>query len=138
MRADATLLLFAALCVPVLGQTFGEITGEVKDSSGANVPNAVVSVTNKGTNAVRSVFSNDAGMYSFPSLLPGLYDVKVNKEGFRSLTRADVRLEVQQTARLDFTLQVGQVSEVIEVGGGAPLLATENATPGHCRREQAH
>src|SRR5262245_42216919 len=130
MRLFSTVLFLASVGVPTFGQTFGEITGEVTDSSGSNVAGAAVTVTNKATNAVRSVPTNDSGIYTFPSLLPGVYDVKVAKAGFRSVTRTDVRLEVQQAARLDFVLQVGQVTEVIEVVGGAPLLVTETATLG--------
>src|SRR5690348_725163 len=129
MKSLRSLLMLSLTClgVPMQGQTFGEITGEVRDPSGAAVPNAVITAANKGTNAVRSATSNDAGIYSLPSLLPGRYDVKAVKDGFRAITRADIELQVQQTARVDFSMQVGQVTEVVEVLGGAPLLATENA-----------
>ena len=63
------------LAVPAFTQTFGSISGEVKDSSGATIQSAVVTVTSKATNALRTVVTNEAGIYSFPSLLPGLYDV---------------------------------------------------------------
>src|SRR5439155_11132398 len=118
------------LAVPIPGQTFGQITGEVRDPSGAAVPNAVITATDKATNATRTATSNEAGIYSLPSLLPGRYDVKAVKDGFRAITRADLELQVQQTARIDFNMQIGQVTELVEVLGGAPLLATENATVG--------
>src|SRR6476620_11158804 len=99
------LLLLSLFClaVPTPGQTFGEITGEVRDPSGAAVPNAVITAANKGTNAIRTATSNDAGIYSLPSLLPGRYDVKVVKDGFRAIIRTDIELQVQQTARIDFS-----------------------------------
>ncbi len=123
-------VLVLALSLPALGQTFGEITGEIKDQSGAVVAGSVVTVTNKATNATRSATSNAAGVYSFPSLAPGVYNLKVEMQGFRTQTRNEVEVQVQQTVRIDFTLQVGQVTEVIEVAGGAPLLTTESATVG--------
>src|SRR6516162_5984632 len=67
---------------------------------------------------------------SVPSLTPGLYSVKIEALGFQSVVRNGIELEVQQTARIDFQLQVGQISEVIEVTGGTPLLTTESATVG--------
>ena len=117
-------------CLPLAAQTVGEITGEVKDSSGAVVSGATVTATNLSTNSARSAVSNDAGVYSFPALQPGIYNLKVEKQGFRTVTQNEVQLQVQQTARIDFTLQVGQVNEVVEVSAGATLLTTEDATVG--------
>jgi hypothetical protein len=113
-----------------LAQTFGEITGVVEDSSGAVLPNALVTVTNLGTNFTRSVSTNSAGTYTFPALLPGRYNVRAEIAGFQPEVRTGVELQVQQTARLDFHLSVGSVTEAIEVQGGAPMLATEDATVG--------
>lgn len=126
-----TFLGLAVLFVPsVLAQTAGEITGEVRDSSGAVITNATVIVTNVATGAERNASTNDAGLYTFPVLPPGVYDIKVSAPGFQAVSRRRVELQVQQTARLDFTLQVGQVTETVEVAGGAPLLTTEDATVG--------
>jgi hypothetical protein len=128
-----TIRLIGMLCLvgtAASAQTLGEITGEVTDPSGAAVVGAVVTATNTATNATRAVRTNDAGVYSFPSLQPGNYTVKVEMQGFRAATRSDVALQVQQTARIDFGLQVGQVTEVVEVTGSAALLATENSTVG--------
>ena len=98
------------------GQTLGEISGEVRDPSGATVPQVVVTVTNVNTNATREVLTNESGVYSFPALPPGAYDLKVAREGFKTITRKSVQIEVQQSARIDFVLQVGQVSESVDVG----------------------
>ena len=73
-------LILLGLCLTIgvaSAQTFGEVTGEVKDQSGAVVPNVPVTVTNTGTNASRTTNTNEAGVYSFPSLVPGTYQVKV-------------------------------------------------------------
>jgi hypothetical protein len=127
------LLLLAgailALSLAVYGQTLGTITGVVTDPSGAVVPNASVTVTNTATNASRNTVTNSEGLYSFPSLVPGPYAVKVEISGFRSAT-SKLELQVQQTARVDITLQVGQTTESIEVSANAALLSTDNATVG--------
>ncbi len=117
-------VLLLTTAVPILGQTLGEITGEVRDPTGGSVIGAEVTATNSANGAIRRVVTNDAGFYSFPSLQPGIYAVKVTMQGFQAVTRPNVELQVQQTARLDFALQLGTVSEVVEVVGGAPLLTT--------------
>jgi hypothetical protein len=110
-------------------QTFGDITGTVTDPSGAAIGGATVTATNVATNATRTTSSNDAGVYAFPSLPPGTYNLRVEKEGFRTATRT-VQLQVQQSARIDFPMTVGQVTETIEVSAQAALLTSENATVG--------
>ena len=70
------------------------------------------------------------GLYTFPSVPPGIYNVKVEHPGFKTTTSNNVEVQVQQTVRLDFTLQVGQVSESMEVSATAALLQSENATVG--------
>ncbi len=118
-----------ALSFALYGQTQGTITGVVSDPSGAVVANAAVTVTNTATNTSRSTVTNSEGLYSFPSLLPGPYEVRVEISGFRTAT-SKLELQVQQTARVDITLQVGQTSESIEVSANAALLSTDNATVG--------
>ena len=127
------LLLVIALClsaVTAFGQTSGDITGEVKDQSGAAAPNATVTATNADTNVARTTNTNDAGIYSFPGLIPGKYSVKVVAKGFESITKTNIELQVQQTARVDFAIAVGQASQTIEVSASGELLTTENATVG--------
>ncbi len=127
------VMLVVGLCLSAgLGsaQTFGSIVGEVKDASGAITPNAPVSVTNTGTNTSRSTTTNERGFYSFPSLVPGIYQIKVEALGFQPMVRNDIELQVQQTARIDFTLAIGTSTQVIEVSGSDQLLTTESATVG--------
>ncbi len=111
-------------------QTFGSIGGETRDSTGAVVAGAAVTAVNVGTNASRTAVTNDAGAYAFPSLPPGTYTVKVEKVGFKTVIRNQIELQVQLAARVDFELQLGQVSESIEVRADAALLVTDNATVG--------
>src|SRR5437870_11676453 len=121
------LILFS---VPMFAQTQAGISGVIRDASSAVIPGATVTVTNPATNFSRSVVSNEAGVYNFPVLQPGGYNIKVELPGFRAITQNDVELQVQQAARIDFTLQVGEVSQTVEVSGTAALIATENATVG--------
>lgn len=126
----ASSLLLAALSSPVSAQTFGTVTGEVKDATGATVAGAAITVRNTATNGIRNAVTNDEGVYTIPALVPGLYDIKAEKSGFKVAQRTGVELQVQQTARVDFALTVGQVSETVEVSSTAPLLSTEDATVG--------
>lgn len=130
MRPALVALFALGLPACLLAQTFGEITGEIRDASGAVVTDAALTVTNRATNVTRTSATNESGVYSFPSLPPGIYELRVEKQGFRSATRSDIELQVQQSARIDITLALGQVSEVVEVTGSAATLTTENATVG--------
>src|ERR1039457_1666556 len=120
----------------VLAQTGGTITGEVKDQTGALVPNVTVTVTNAGTNVARGTQTNSAGIYSFPDLVPGKYQVKAAAGGFQTSVMNDIELQVQQTARVDFSLTLGASTQTVEVAANAALLATENATVGTVIEEQ--
>jgi hypothetical protein len=130
MKLVVCLCAFIAAPALLCAQTFGEITGEVRDPSGGIIVSADIQVTNKATGAVRRGQTNEAGLYSFPALQPGTYDVTATKQGFQSMTRPDLELQVQQTARVDFAMQLGQTNQVVEVTTGAPLMTTENATVG--------
>ena len=130
MRRILLLILFCGAVATAPAQTFGTITGEVTDATAAVVPGATVTIRNLDTNATRTVVTNADGLYSVPLLPPGIYDVRVEKEGFRGAARSAIELQVQQTARVDFTLAVGQVSETLDVAGQAALLNTEDATVG--------
>src|SRR6266852_4856391 len=127
-------VVFAVVLPPALpAQILGGIVGEVKDATGAVVVGATVSVTNTDTNATRSTLSNEAGLYSFPGLVPGPYTVRLEMTGFRPAARS-LELEVQQTARIDFSLELGQVNEAVEVTAQGALLNTEDATVGKIGR----
>ncbi len=121
---------FAVLAFPAFAQTLGELTGRVSDPSGAAVANSVLALTNTNTNASRSTSTTDSGDYTFPSVPPGFYRLKAEHPGFKSATSNAIEIQVQQTVRLDFALQVGQVSESIEVSAQADLLQAENSSIG--------
>ena len=119
-------LVFAWLVfvyAPAGAQTLGTITGEVKDASGALIPGATVSATNTGTNAAREMPSNEAGIFTFTALPPGPYVVKAELQGFKTSQQA-IELHVEQTVRVNFTMEIGTLSETAEVTGVAPLITT--------------
>ena len=121
---------FALFSLPAFSQTLGEITGQVTDASSAAVPGAAITLTNVATNAVRATVSTEAGDYTFPSVAPGFYVVKTEHAGFKMATINNVEVQVQQTVRLDIALQLGQVSESVEVSAAADLLQSENSSIG--------
>ena len=134
MRRNRLLVLglsfLLASAVPSFAQTFGQITGQVTDASGAILVGASVTVTNTQTNQVREAQTNTSGSYAFTTLLPGVYNVKVDLQGFQSKVRSGVELQVQQTARLDFSLELGSVEVAVEVTGSAPMINATDATVG--------
>src|SRR5712691_9533878 len=111
MRRSFSLILFTGLSLafaaPSFAQTFGQITGMVTDTTGGVLVGATVTVTNTQTGATAAQQANNAGLYVFPNLLPGVYNVKVEMDGFRGAARNQVELQIQQTVRLDFGLQIG-------------------------------
>lgn len=106
------------------------ITGTVRDESHAVVAEARVSVRNTGTNQVHDVLSGRSGDYTVPLLPVGIYDVSVEAPGFKKALQSGLTLQVDQTARIDFTLQVGQVSDVLEVKSEAPITQTDSSEVG--------
>jgi hypothetical protein len=112
-------------------QTFNaRISGTVTDSSGAPVPRATVTSRNIDQNIKKSAASDDSGIYSIPLLLPGNYEVTVEAKGLQTQIRKDILLEVNQTATLDFTLPVSQVSTAVDVTADVPMLQTETSSVG--------
>jgi hypothetical protein len=126
----ASVAMLSVLAATGKAQTSGKITGLVSDSSGAAVSGASVTVTNKATGASRNVITNNEGLYAFPSLLPGVYELKVEQGGFKTARLDNIRLEVQQTARLDVKMEVGAVGESVTISSVGALLNAENATVG--------
>jgi hypothetical protein len=123
------LLVFLATGSAALGQTAG-IQGNVTDPTGAYVPEVVIKVTNLATGVVNEVKTNEQGFYSIPFLGPGNYNIEATQTGFAPQTRKDLKLDVDQVARVDFTLRLGNVAETIEVTASAALLESETTNVG--------
>ena len=126
MRSLTLLLLFA---VSAFSQT-AQLTGRVLDATGASVPGATISVRSLATAVERTTQTNESGLYTLPLLQPGGYEVNVRKDGFKPVTQTGVTLEVDQRAELNFNLQIGAVTEQIEVRAALSRLNTVEASQG--------
>jgi hypothetical protein len=130
MRTKSIVAILLLSALSLLGQTLGDISGQVADASHAAVGESSVTLTNTATNAVRQTNTNAEGLYTFGAVPPGVYSIKVEHPGFKTATSTNVEVQVQQTVRLDFTLEVGQVTESVQVEASADLLQSSNATVG--------
>jgi len=110
--------------------TYGSITGSVTDNSGAAVTDANVTLTNLGTAEKRTQSSGSDGLFTFVNLFAGQYRIDVEKQGFKHFTRTAITVDVQQTSRIEAALQVGEVSQVVEVTAQTPLLQSETSSLG--------
>jgi hypothetical protein len=120
-----------ALAVSAFSQTFtAGILGRVTDASGAVVPGAAVTVTNVATNAARQLTANAEGAYVATQLAPGSYRIEVTARGFKKYVRDGVILQVQQQARVDIALALGEVSESVSVVAAATALETTTSSLG--------
>jgi hypothetical protein len=123
-------LLLAAGSEIVLAQGSGEINGIVTDPSHSAIAGASVTVSDTATGAKRTVQSNSAGLYSFPLLSPGAYNISVEATGFQKQTQSNILIQVQQAARVDFQLTLGNVAQALDVSAAPELLATDDSTVG--------
>lgn len=126
IRPAVLLVLFAA----VLPAQRAAINGLVTDPAAAAVADAAVSARNRATGIAITVKTNERGLYSIPLLPPGYYDLQVSKTGFAAVTRENLKLDVDQTARADFELKIGTVAETVEVSAAAALLESESTAVG--------
>jgi hypothetical protein len=127
------LLCFFALCPTLLcAQTAnsGSIAGVVADSSGAFVVAANITLTDKATNTPRTTTSNEAGRYTFANVPPGEYQLTASKVGFR-VTKTSITVTVGSSLTVDLKLELGSVSETVEVTASNAELQTMNATVGN-------
>jgi len=126
-RLGRLVVIFAgatALHAQVGGGTF---TGEVRDTSGAVVPAANISITSVATGVVTTYKTSNEGVYFSPALIPGNYTISAEKEGFKKQIFGPVRVDVAQTVRVDLVLMVGALNQTMEVKAtGAQVLQTES------------
>ncbi len=125
-------LLFIASLTFAAAQVTGVATlqGVVTDKSGAVVAGAEITATNLETGVATRAQSNEVGLYRVPALNPGRYSVEARAAGFSLARVGEVRLEVGQTARLDMNLQVGGITETVEVTAQGTLLNSETTDVG--------
>ncbi len=127
LLAAASLML--AVCATAQNTT-GTISGRITDQSSAVVPGVAVTVSNDGTGLSRTATTNDDGEYVIPFLPIGSYTVRAKKDGFKSQAAPNLRLEILQVRKVDFTLEVGDVSQTVEITSNAPLVETETSNAG--------
>src|ERR1700680_1685401 len=127
--AFAALVLTVLLSVQAHAQVSGgTLSGTVRDAAGAVIPGAQISIKNVATGVTRTVATDTAGFYTAPNLLPGNYEITVSAPGFATQVRAGITLDVGAQQVLNSTMQVGQVTENVQVTGEAPevQLATSS------------
>jgi outer membrane receptor protein involved in Fe transport len=132
LRVFFVVFLLLSVCA---GLAFSQainatLLGTVTDASGAVVVNAKVTITETNTGVSRTANSNESGNYSFPNLPPGTYSVTVELQGFKKVTRNAVDVLVDTSARVDVSLQPGQITETIDVTAEAAILQTDRADTG--------
>ena len=127
-----TLAVCFAVCVsPLHAQTSStEIGGLVTDTSGSAIAGAVVTLTRVDTAEVRRATTNTDGLYAFPLIEPGEYKVSVELTGFKTTTISSINVVYQQRARVDVKLEVGELTQSVQVTAEARLLNTEDAAIG--------
>lgn len=106
---------------------YGTLVGNVTDSTGAVIPGAQVTITNEGTGVTREGEANAAGGYQFPTVSTGTYRVDVRSDGFSTFTTTGVAVGVNNVTRVDVELQIGEVTEVVEVSAAVAQLQTDRA-----------
>jgi hypothetical protein len=127
----AAILLLAVCGTTVHAQTpSGEISGLAVDASGLPVPGVRVTLVNQETNTIRDAHTNEAGVYVIPAIPPGVYTLKAELAGFRSVERRDIEVQVGSAHRIPLSLEAGDLQEIVQVAGRAPLLQTETASIG--------
>src|SRR5260370_12748054 len=116
--------------------TFGSVVGNVRDSSGAAVPGALMTLHNVDENTSRTATSNDAGLYEVLNLKPSRYEVIATKSGFSTFKVAAFLLDARQTIRADIRLEVATLTETVIVADTAAVLNTQNGTIGDSKNFQ--
>jgi Carboxypeptidase regulatory-like domain len=127
----AFLVLTVACLLPAKalaqGETTAAIVGQVRDTTGAVVPGATVTITNQETGLKRSARTDDAGRFNFPQLKPGAYSVRAEAQGFDPRQNDNVISGLGQKQSVDVMLKVARSNEAIEVSSAAPIINPENA-----------
>jgi hypothetical protein len=132
MRCRLLAAVAALIIAPVLfSQEFrGAISGAVTDATGSLIPGAKVTVTETNTSTKVETATDSSGHYTVPFLLPGDYDIAVQAAGFKAFTRKGVHVGSGERPVIDVSLEVGAVTQSVEVTADAPLINTENASVG--------
>ena len=131
--------MFLLVALPLAAQeTRGNINGTVQDAQGV-IPGATVRITNVDTNQTQQLTSNTSGYFEAPLLAAGSYRVVVELPGFKVLNQTGIVLSVGQTLSLTLRMEIGQLTESVEVSARAPVLDTTSSPPlGSATKERTH
>jgi hypothetical protein len=122
------LLLIGAAVNPAYAQIlYGSVVGKVGDPSGAAIASAKVTITNKVTGFSRDTTTDSSGNFEVANVPSGTYEIRITAPGFSSALRSDVPVTINTVSRVDTTLQIGAVTETVNVSGEAQLLQTDRA-----------
>src|SRR5678815_3977996 len=125
MILPITILLALLSCGVGYAQSTGAIVGTVKESTGAVITGVAVKITNVATGITREITTDDNGRYVAESLPVGVYDIIAEVAGFKRFAHKAINLNVADRLSIDIVMEVGQVSEVVTVQGGPPVVQTE-------------
>jgi len=138
MRSIQILSLILLSSASLRAQTAtSQISGVVRDGSGAVVPAATVTLTHESTGVAQKQDTTEAGVYAFPAINAGTYTLRVVANGFKAAVRTGVSALVNSPVALDFTLEVGAATESVQVSASAELIQTSNATIGNVVEQKA-
>src|SRR5256886_15499402 len=126
-RVILLCLLFCVLSYTLWAQSTAQISGTVKDQSGAVLPGVEITATQTATGAKRSVVSNETGNYVLASLPLGPYMMEAGLPGFKTYVQSGIVLQVNASPEINITLQVGQVTDQVEVQANAALVETNSS-----------
>src|ERR1041385_2135713 len=127
-KLSAVMLLCVLSAAILFGSPVGSISGTVKDSTGAVVPSVQLSLTNTTTNARVTTTTNTSGEFQFLQLPPANYSLVAEAQGFKKVNVSSVVVQVDQITRLDVTLEVGTLTESVQVEAAAPILENDKST----------
>jgi hypothetical protein len=130
------LLFFFAVTAIEAQSYYGTVRGTVSDQSGASIAGARVALTNEGTNESRTTLSNSAGQYLFSDVVPSAFTIRVEQVGFKKFERKGITVGTQQEVTADLNLEVGAITESVEVTEAAPMVETSNASQGQVVNNQ--
>jgi hypothetical protein len=122
--------LALALLPKLAAQTSGGVSGHLIDQTGASLAQTDVNLTEVATGAMRTTKSTSSGDYTFTEVPPGMYTLQVKHAGFKTSQSDTFQVQVQQSVRLDFTLEIGAVTESVDVSTTGTLLQADNPTLG--------
>lgn len=134
--ALGVILCLAAACGHLLAQSTSQISGTVKDASGAAVPGATVTVTQTDTGITRTAASDNNGVYSLPSLPLGPYRMEVKKDGFATYVQSGIVLQVDSAPTIDPSLKVGTQIDTVQVEAAATMVETHSTGVGQVVNQQ--